>query len=251
MSKSHQQNLINEKSNTINHRTAVYCIVCFAISIVTLLLCILVWNAALRDGAQSIQSSYERAYSIEKISTYEKYYQKYFALAEEDYHVSNQVSINISGIRETALLEVLKVTDTEYVVENSGENKNNITSWLEVPGEGIYVVNLEAAEIVIDDENKYILIRLPAPELVNISIDYGNVKKLLFENDLFNDSNKVGEDLARKQLQDAELMIKKTFSSNQYFYESAKRAAISTVECLIKKFNPGIDNLVIEIDFFD
>lgn len=204
----------------------------------------------IKIGASALAESYNLAYLSEKDAAYQAQYQKYFDRAEKEYHVSNRVSITIGKLKETAELEVLKVSDVEYIVEENSDNRNNITSWLEVPGEGIYVVDLQAAEFIVDDERAYVLVRAPYPELTNISIDYANVKKLFFKNDILNDSYKVGEELAQRQLNSADLLIKKEFASNQHFYLSAQKAAISMIQCLVKQLNPEVPELSVEVEFY-
>ena len=94
------------------------------------------------------------------------------------------------------------------------------------------------------------LVRVPDPELTNISIDYANVRKLLFENDIFNDSHKAGEDLASQQLRSADSLIKKEFTSNQHFYLSAQKATINTIQCLVKQLNPEVADLTVDVEFY-
>lgn len=201
-------------------------------------------------GASALSESYRDAYNAEREAAYQDQYDKYFERAEQKYHVSNRVAITIGDLRETAALEVLEVSDVEYIVEESNDNSDGITSWLEVPGHGTYVVDLQAAEFVVDDRRAHVLVKAPFPELTNIAIDYANVQKLLFKNDLLDDSDKVGEDLARRQLNAADMLIKKEFASNQHFYLSAESSAISTIQCLVKQLNPNVQNLIVDVEFY-
>lgn len=157
---------------------------------------------------------------------------------------------NIKDIENTTGFEVLEVSDTEYIISDKEDNGNGITSWLEVPGQGTYIVNLQAAEFIVDNEREYVLVRAPYPEITNISIDYGNVKKLQFINNIFNDSYSVGEDLARSQLNSADLLIKKEFASNQHFYLSAQEAAVSSIQCLVKQLNPKLPDMTVDVEFY-
>lgn len=204
----------------------------------------------INDGANALMDSYHNTYNSEKEDAYQKQYEKYFDKAEKEHHVRNRISINIGNLREIANLEVLKVSDVEYIIEKSDNNKEKITSWIEVPGEGIYIVNLQAAEFLIDDERSFIRVRAPYPELTNITIDYKNVQKLLFKNALLDNSYSVGEDLAREQLRTADILIKKEFASNQNFYLNAQKAAKSSIEYLIRQLNPSVSDLDVEIEFF-
>ena len=201
-------------------------------------------------GAEALANSYNAAYASEKNAAYQAQYDKYFDRAESKYHVSNRVAITIGDLKEIAKLEVLKVSDVEYIIEEGATNSNGITSWLEVPGQGTYVVDLQAAEFIVDDERAYVKVRAPYPELTNISIDYANVQKLFFKNDILNDSYKVGEELAQRQLNSADMLIKKEFASNQRFYLSAQEAAVSTIQCLVKQLNPQNTDMTVEVEFY-
>ncbi len=220
------------------------------ILIVMGIITVIAGTGIVRTGADAISASYKEAYEQQKASVYQNFYDKYYKNAEKKYHVSNRVSINIEDIKEVANLEVLKVSDVEYVIENAADNKNGISSWLEVPGEGIYIVNLQAAEFIVDDEREYIRVRVPYPELVNISLDYMNIKPLLFQNDVLNDSYKVGEELAKNQLNTADILIKKEFLSNEQYYLNAQKAAVSTIQCLIRRLNPENPELDIDVEFY-
>lgn len=203
-----------------------------------------------RVGAKAVQDSYFSAYEQDRLASYQAQYTKYYEKAEQDYHVSNRVSINIGDMKETAALEVLTVSDIVYIIEESSANKNGITSWLEVPGRGIYVVDLRGAEFIVDNERAYILARVPSPEITHVEIDYANTQKLLFQNDILNDSYKVGEELAQKQFCAADVLIKKELASNQEFYFRAKETASSTISYLIKQWNPEVSNLAVEVAFY-
>lgn len=171
---------------------------------------------------------------------------------EKKYHVSNKITVSLNNIDEDQKLEVLRVSDIEFIIVEGENNSNNITSWLEVPGEGVYTVDLKGAEYIVDEENSYILVRVPNPELRYVTIDYKNVKKLLFKNDkLFNDSFSVGESLAKDMLDQGDLLIRKEFSSNQNYYKNAQESAISSIQYIIKNLNKDVDNLQVDVEFYD
>lgn len=201
-------------------------------------------------SANALIDSYSAAYDSEREDTYQDYYKRFFDQAEKEYHVRNRGTISIGEMKEIGKLEVLEVSDVEFVVESNNDNTNNITSWLEVPGNGVFVVNMEEAEFVIDNEQAHVLVRVPYPELTNVSIDYSNVEKRLFKNDLFNDSYRVGEDLARKQLGEGDALIKKEFASNEHYYLTAQKAGISTIESLVRQLNPDEPDLVVDVEYY-
>ena len=169
---------------------------------------------------------------------------------ERKYHVSNRITIGIGNISANQKLEVLRVSDVEFIIVEGGNNDNNITSWLEIPGDGVYTVDLKGAEYIVDEENSYVLVRVPNPELDHVSIDYENVKKLLFKNDILNDSYSVGAELAKEMLDQGDLLIRKEFSSNQNYYKNAQDSAVSSIQYIVKQFNRDVEDLVVDVEFY-
>lgn len=224
--------------------------IAICLSIIMIVAIMMVFNGLVGNGATALASKYSEAYNKYKDATYNERYNSYKNSVEKKYHVSNRVSVYIDSLKEEQKLEVLKVSDVEFVVENRNDNDGKVVSWLEVPGEGTFVVNLKAAEFIIDNERAHVLVRVPYPELTNVKIDYSNVQKILFKDDIFNGSYREGEDLARKQLSDADALIKKEFASNQNFYFNAQKAAISSIETLVKQLNPKVDDLQVEVEFY-
>lgn len=220
------------------------------VCIILVVVCIFLFMGVISSGAESLKNSYDASYMAEKDETYKTIYQVFFDNAEEKYHVSNRVSITIGNMKEQEKLEVLKVSDVEFVIEGKDDNSGNMTSWLEVPGEGVYVVDLAAGEYIIDDERAHVLVRVPYPELVNIKIDYSNVKKLLFRDDIFNGSYKEGEELAMKQLGQGDVLIKKEFQSNQGYYVTAQKSAKTSIINLVQQLNPNVENLNVDVEFY-
>lgn len=243
--------LSRKEENTKKNRhkwTVMTILIVFCIVLITA--CIFLYFDAFKVGALALEDNYNSSYASEKNETYQKIYDVFFDVAEEKYHVSNMVSISIGDLKETEKLEILKVSDVEYIIEDKKDNSSNIISWLEVPGEGAFVVDLAAGEYIVDDEREYVLVRIPYPELTNVTIDYANVNKLLFENDIFNDSYSAGEDFAEQQLNKADLLIKKEFVSNQHFYLNAQDSARSTIINLVKQLNPKVPNITVEVEFY-
>lgn len=95
-------------------------------------------------------------------------------------------------------LEVLRDSDSEFVIENAKDNDQNIPSWLEVQGIGVFTADLEAAEFIRDDVRQYVLVRLWKPELTDCTIE--GTGKSYWHNDLFNDSVKIDFQLSQHQM---------------------------------------------------
>jgi len=222
-----------------------------AISGLVVLIAVCLWLSRdiIRVGTRALQSNYESSYISEKDRIYEELREKYRQMAEEKYRVSNTVSIQIAGLREISRLRVLEVTDTEYVVDDRNDNDGNIVSWIKVSGKANFVVDLQTAEFIVDSDRRHVLVRTQYPFLAD-EIEITDDEKLLFKDDFFDGSYKQGEELHEKQRREAVLLMEKEFVSNQRFYQSARDAAISSIECLVKQLNPEVSDLTVEVEFY-
>jgi len=220
------------------------------LTIFLIALCLFLYLDSTKVGTKALIENYNLSYDEEKAVIYEMVYSTFFNSGEEKFHVKNKVAIEIGNLKEVQKLEILKVSSVEYIIIDAESNDDNIESWLEVPGEGTFIVDLKKGEFIVDIERVHVFVRVPYPELTNVNIVYANVSKLLFEDDLLNGNYSVGEDLARQQLSDAELLIHKELSSNQNYYLNAQKVARSTIENLVKQLNPNVPDLKVEVEFY-
>ena len=219
------------------------------ILIILIPVCLWLIKSGINVGASSMMKSYSAAYGIEKDLAYQKLYQSAYDRAEQNYHVRNTAAISIGDLEQTAQLEVLRAGDTEFITEDRDDNSGNVTAWLEVSGEGIFVVDLQAAEFIVDNVRQSVFVRLPNPELTNISIT--DATKRLFADDFWDGDYKEGVNLALKQRNEATLQIQKSLLSNQYIYDNAKEVAKSMITNLVKQFNPDIPDLIVGVEFME
>ena len=225
--------------------------IAIVLCIVMIFIIVLLLFNTVSVGSKAVAASYTDAYNEQRNVIYQEKYNTYKSSVEEKFHVSNKVSIHVENLREKGTLEVLKVSDVEFVIEDKNSNDGKVISWLMVPGEAGFEVDLKAGEYVVDNERAHVLVRLPYPELTDIKIDFANVQKILFKKDgISNGSYSDGEKLANQQLKQAELLISKEFTSNQNFYLNAQEAAISTMKALVKQLNPEVENLVVDVEFY-
>lgn len=176
-----------------------------------------------------------------------------YNFAEARNHVKNRGLISIESIQEKADLEVLKVSDVEYITNEKTEDK--VTSWLEVPGTGVFTVNLSMGEFIIDDMRHYVLARVPKPEIktYNIDINQEKINILAYQNNhWFFDNGSVdeGESIAQRQLSEAKTKIQEDILSNERYFEIAKSSAESIIKQLIRSLNENIPDIDIEIEFY-
>lgn len=216
--------------------------------------CYLLFNSIFEsltaDALESYQAAKKVAYDTANSETYKEQYELAYKDSEAENHVSNRGTIALDSIKEISRLEVLRVSDVEYVINDGNTNSDNITTWLEVPGEGTFTVNLEGAEFIVDSENLYVMVRVPKPELTNLRVDYKNVQVLLFKNDFFNESYLVGENEAKQMVAEGEMLIRKELLSNQEYYKYAAASAERSIEYLIRQVNTDEPDLEIEVEFY-
>ncbi len=233
---------------------------------ICLALTVILFADALSVATAAAGEAFDQAENNTEQAIYQKFYDKAFDNAEKAHHVSNRAFISIDGLREMQKLEVLPVSEVSYQVEEQEEkegiqgaisgitdffNKDN-TSWLEVPGKGVFTVDLQAAEFIIDAQRQLVLIRIPGPELFNFTLDYENVEVLYFdEGGILKNSAKYGVDKAVEQLQNAELEMIQRISNNQELYQQAQTAAGNMLTSLVKELNPQLPDLTVEVEFLD
>ena len=231
-----------------------------SVIIILVTICSLIWLQTVRDGKEAAQSAYEKTKKTVEDKVYKDIYQDSYKKAEEKHHVANRVNISLDSMDETAQLEVLKVSDIEYTIYEEKDGipvikwvkdavTGSVSSWIAVPGSGVFTVNLKAGEYIIDNDRRYVLVRVPEPEMTQFTIDYDKVDILEVSDKGLIPSAKRGEQHIKEQLEKAYLMIRQKMMSNQKFYESAQKSAENVIEALVKELNPDIPDLVVDVEF--
>ena len=226
-------------------------IICYVAALLLITAAIVFGFTGFIRGSRVVKKAFDREKAKAEESVYNSFYEQGFTVAEANYHVKNRGVISLGIIRETANLEVLSVSDIAYMIENPGSENKNIQSWLEVPGTGVFTVNLAAGEFLVDDERSMVFVRVPKPELLpeNINIDHANVNVLRFSSNAWQSSIRDGEALAGKQMNEARSKIQEDISTNLDYYEYAVKSAGTLIENLIRSLNSDVPDLQVEIEF--
>ena len=244
------------KQNKISIFMAVLCLF-FALFSVFLL------TDSITIGTLAATSQYKTVKDNVAAKTESDIYERSYKYAERQHHVSNSVSITLGTLQEQAKLEVLKISEVEYETSGSKLGKKlfeklkntfapDVISWMEVPGYGVFTVDLNAAEFIVDHIRQNVIIRVPKPDLTQFTIDNDNVQLLKIEDGgLFKHSVKVGVDIANEQLKSAELSMQQNAKSNQAYYQRACDNAEKIIRTLVTQLNPSIPNLTVNVEFFD
>lgn len=215
----------------------------WVVSIVILIvLCIaasFIWTATVRSSYQEkssgiVHSMTEKAQKIGQ------------NVGKSFHHTVDRATISITDLREVARLEVLRASDIVYLVSE----KDGLNVWLSVPGNGTFTVDMQRAEIVTDEVNNSISIKIPKPEMLDCSPDYEGIQKIHFENKkwIF-DSISDGADRYSEMMKEAQEQLKITFGSS-VFREVAEDNARRMVTSLAHDANPDNPDLKVYVDFF-
>lgn len=214
-----------------------------------------------RIGVASLEESYTASIQQTSQEISDNMYQDAFAYAKENHYVVNRGAISIGNLQEKQNLEVLRVSETTYQISEKEEGFlsslsstlgfGSLDSWIEVPATGTFLVNLQLAEFIVDNQRNSVVVRIPNPVLSDVTIDHENVQILFAEDgSLVPHSTKEGVNQAASELQQAQSELLKSMRENQEYYQIARTSAKTLLETLIRQWNPGVDNLTVTVEFF-
>lgn len=182
----------------------------------------------------------------------------------ENYHASNTFVIDINNVKEISRLEVLSITETKFIYDDSEDEEMNVlfelfdaakeklvgdpeTMYM-ATGIGTYTIDLQQSEFVTDSARQYVYVRVPLPEL---DFELASINLFYFDDGgILNNSESVGEELVSQQQKEASEILKDTIENDQESYNKAVEAAENAISNLIKKYNPEITNLQVEVEFY-
>lgn len=194
-------------------------------------------------------SKMKKAYADEAQKAYDSFYQTAYNYAEEKNHVANYGVINIEASKEVSRLEVLRVGDTEFVIHEPDEEQK-IRSWLEVIGTGIFTVELAEGEFIADAERQYVLVKIPEPVLTGCAIEETGKQYWKNEASFSNGSVAEGVKLSQSQMREGKSLIEEAIKQNRKFHQAARESAIMMIDELVKKWNPELEDLQVEVEFY-
>lgn len=248
---------IEQKSSppkkAINKRK-ITAIVCAVVTVVAIAVILALRYAAVKIESDSIRSSYRENYKSSYDEALNRSYQYWYDKNFEKYKVSNRVSITVDSIRTEEKLEVLKVSDVEYVIRSEGEGESRYDVWLEVSGIGTYTVNLRASEFITDNEHSYVLVRIPEPVLTDFDIDREHVQVLQFSGGILtgilNGSYIKGVGMAQADVNKGYNMVKESLTNNPDYKNQAKESACEIIKRLVRSLNSQVEDLRVDVKFY-
>lgn len=121
---------------------------------------------------------------------------------------------------------------------------------MSIPGNGVFTVNMQTSEFIVDSERHIVVARLPEPSLKRFKVDYENIQIYEFEKGSFGNGNySEGEALADSHVKEGEQMLRTEFLSNQWYIQKAEESAQKLITELVRKLNPDVEDLKVVVEF--
>lgn len=217
--------------------------------VVLMVCCVGLWGSMKRAFVIGFNKTIENA----KEEAEKKAYEDAFEYFEKEYHVSNLVSITLGNLRDEKKLEVFEVSTTSF--QASDDNR----VWLLISGNCTYTVDLRAAEFIVDNAHRRVLVRLPQPVPGNIDIDYSDIEQYEDKEDNFvkiiqnfsDNAAEKGEEIAQRMVARASEEMEIYVVNNSEYFQQASESAVSFVENAVKAVNPDVPDLEVEVSFFN
>ena len=207
-------------------------------------------SQAFKVSTDNLVDTYNDTYKRVAEETEQKIYDKVFQTAEKKYHVSNEIKLSIDNVKELSKLEVLKVSDVEFIMHEQSDDK--FDAWVAIPGNGIYTIDMNMCDFLIDNERNIVVTRLPEPELTEIGVDHEHIEIYNHGSTIINNGNySDGTDIADADLKEGEKLIEEEFRNNQEYFRQAKVSAENFMINWIKSLNSDNEDLKVVVEFMD
>ena len=194
-------------------------------------------------------SAYHEAEEQTASEVYLQYYKASAQNAEHAYHVSSYEEISIERLEELNDLDVLEVSQTEVVIEDSANNDSGTFCWLSVTGSAVYQVNMDMAEILADDARGAVTVRIPAPQLAYRGLDEVEELATHTQYTFFNNGSIAeGTAIADELIKEGDRKVYEALCADQDSPERAKASAQALIRSLVKEANPDIPDLAVEVE---
>lgn len=186
-------------------------------------------------------SSYNDKKNIERQATYDKFKETAFNYAEQKYHTSNRSYINITGIEEKNSLQVYKAF---YTYLKTTDEKADDQRWTVIPVSVNFTVDLLKSEIITDNENNLVFVRIEKPVLDrdSLTIEYNGVDFLHFQYNQslghVNGTYSEGTSEADNDAKEAFINALNYFENEQMYFKFARESAQKQIEMLVQNLLP-------------
>ena len=217
----------------------------FTVACSLFILCISLLIASIAIKGNAAKEAYDTAKNSADNQAYNDTKSKIIDAGKDRYKVTNDVSITIGEIKSKGDLSVLEFSDVHYYTSGTDSLFKQDVCY-KISGTAKYLVNMRLSEIIVDQERKYVLIRIPEP-VFSENIDY-ETERFYVEDSIFksiSDGAKISQDVEKNAYPE----LQRKLRSNTKYFEYAKINAKETLIEEVKKYNPNLE-IEVEVEFF-
>ncbi len=205
---------------------------------------IIFMRKAFARAKEASENTFSKVYEKTKQDTYDKFKQQAFEYFEHENHVKNRGTITIGNIKEENLLEVLSVSDSWVKISDPNESNDNTTRWVEFNATGVYTVDMNVSEFIIDDYNNFVLVKLKTPQLNHVALDDSSIEIYNYDYETgflkINGDYKKGTEMAIDDRAEALSKLTEQLENNDENLSKAKISAENLIKTFIKNVNTDI-----------
>ncbi|WP_044974511.1 hypothetical protein [Ruminococcus sp. HUN007] len=207
-------------------------------------------NLALyRTTVEESTSAFDKAYTESKEAQTPLTYEQYYLAALEQYKTTNDIRTDITADYGNGKLEVMKIYDTVAIPQTAEEDGVSSLT-LVIPVNGVYTADLQLAEFITDQQRRTVMVRIPYPELSDITVDYDNAK-LVDESGIVISAGKMTTpELAHSEFEEKSIDVRELISSNKVFSENAAETVRRKITSAIMALNP-YEDVITEVEFIN
>ncbi len=226
------------------------------------------YKKAVITGSEAMKLSYQE----QKLKKSAEYYDRFYQSAVMQYSPKYTLSTDIASVNGGSVMNILEINDTAFIKQETGseplpapaEEKaetpeeteeaetettvQNSEATLELPFRGTFTLNLNMCEIITDEYNNSVKVRIPHPELTEFAIDFENARLTGPSGILVSNSEKTSSETAREQFTENDPAIREYIISAPVFSDLADRAAMEKIRLALLALNPHND-ITIETEF--
>ncbi|MBP1592036.1 MAG: DUF4230 domain-containing protein [Oscillospiraceae bacterium] len=223
------------RRNLISVVLAVFCLVsAFAIGSY--------YKKAIEAGSLAFNESYQQT----KADLYPTAKDQFYKAALEQYTTKSDLQSAVITDYAGGKLEVQKVYDTVTTDGRFSDDTDEMLT-LEVPCSGIFTTDLQYAEVITDQQRMTVKVRMPRPELTDITIDYEGAK-LKDQAGILTGGRSESSELAREYFDEG--IIREELISNKLLAEKASEAAEKKIISAVMAANP-YEDVTVEVEFIN
>ncbi len=200
------------------------------------------YKKAVETGSLAFTESYKQA----KDTVYPVTKDQFYKAALEQYTTKNDLRSEALDYYADGKLVVQKVYDT-FTADDRFSNDTDEVLTLEVPCFSFFTTDLQYVEILTDQQRSTVKVRMPRPELTDITIDYEGAK-LKDSSGILTSGRSETPDLAREYFDEG--IIREEMISNRVLSEKAAAAAEKKIISAVMAMNP-YEEVTVEVEFIN